>query len=134
MTITTTLQTNGDAGIPYDQFILFGDSITQMSYNQDLGFGFGAQLQEGKFVASVQLASHTDCFISLRPQARCHQQGILVRTIDTNAQIDQDSPWTEDTPRPMLSRSFPSSFLRLNSPTCDSWYAHSTPMPMLRKH
>lgn len=32
---------------PYDQFILFGDSITQMSYNQEIGFGYGAQLQEG---------------------------------------------------------------------------------------
>lgn len=34
------------AAKPYDQFILFGDSITQMSYNQEIGFGYGAQLQE----------------------------------------------------------------------------------------
>ncbi|EAW06394.1 SGNH/GDSL hydrolase family protein [Aspergillus clavatus NRRL 1] len=31
---------------PYDQFILFGDSITQMSANQSLGFGFQAALQD----------------------------------------------------------------------------------------
>lgn len=36
-----------DVAKPYDQFILFGDSITQMSYNQEIGFGYGAQLQEG---------------------------------------------------------------------------------------
>lgn len=39
---------------PYDQFILFGDSITQMSYNQEIGFGYGAQLQEGKSILSPQ--------------------------------------------------------------------------------
>lgn len=38
-----------EAGRPYDQFILFGDSITEMSFNQDLGFAFGAGLQEGTF-------------------------------------------------------------------------------------
>ncbi|KAK2762575.1 hypothetical protein FQN54_000748 [Arachnomyces sp. PD_36] len=30
---------------PYDQFILFGDSITQGSHNQDLGFAFAPALQ-----------------------------------------------------------------------------------------
>ncbi|KAJ5212452.1 uncharacterized protein N7498_004098, partial [Penicillium cinerascens] len=35
-----------DACKPYDQFILFGDSITQMSCNQALGFAFAAELQE----------------------------------------------------------------------------------------
>jgi hypothetical protein len=35
-----------DAGRPYDQFILFGDSITQMACNQELGFAFHAALQE----------------------------------------------------------------------------------------
>ncbi|KAJ5896892.1 uncharacterized protein N7473_006291 [Penicillium subrubescens] len=34
-----------DAGRPYDQFILFGDSITEMSSDQSLGFAFGAGLQ-----------------------------------------------------------------------------------------
>ncbi|KAJ5903350.1 GDSL Lipase/Acylhydrolase family protein, partial [Penicillium tannophilum] len=33
-------------GKPYDQFLLFGDSITQMSSNQDLGFGFEPALQD----------------------------------------------------------------------------------------
>ena len=39
-----------DAGRPYDQFILFGDSITEMSHNQTLGFAFGAGLQDGAFL------------------------------------------------------------------------------------
>ncbi|KAL4878981.1 SGNH hydrolase-type esterase domain-containing protein [Aspergillus karnatakaensis] len=33
-------------GKPYDQFILFGDSITQMSSNQEQGFGFQPALQD----------------------------------------------------------------------------------------
>jgi len=31
----------------YDQFYLFGDSITQDSFNQERGFGFSAALQNG---------------------------------------------------------------------------------------
>jgi hypothetical protein len=37
-----------DAFKPYDQFLLFGDSITQMACNQELGFAFHAALQECK--------------------------------------------------------------------------------------
>lgn len=33
---------------PYDQFILFGDSITELSYDPNIGFGFGAALQNGE--------------------------------------------------------------------------------------
>lgn len=33
---------------PYDQFLLFGDSITEMSASQALGFGFHPALQDGK--------------------------------------------------------------------------------------
>jgi isoamyl acetate esterase len=33
---------------PYDQFILFGDSITEMSSSQELGFAFHAALQDGE--------------------------------------------------------------------------------------
>lgn len=40
---------------PYDQFILFGDSITQMSYNQEIGFGYGAQLQEGVWLVEQEI-------------------------------------------------------------------------------
>jgi hypothetical protein len=43
-----TTQEEG-AGRPYDQFILFGDSITEMSSDQSLGFAFGAGLQHGMF-------------------------------------------------------------------------------------
>ncbi|KAJ5295371.1 hypothetical protein PENANT_c001G06213 [Penicillium antarcticum] len=39
-------QTQDDMFKPYDQFILFGDSITQMACNQELGFAFHAALQE----------------------------------------------------------------------------------------
>ncbi|KAJ5964833.1 Esterase SGNH hydrolase-type subgroup [Penicillium vulpinum] len=35
-----------DVYTPYDQFFLFGDSITQMACNQELGFAFHAALQE----------------------------------------------------------------------------------------
>jgi hypothetical protein len=34
---------------PYDQFMLFGDSITQGSSNSDLVFGFQPALQDGSF-------------------------------------------------------------------------------------
>lgn len=44
---------NQDGYQPYDQFILFGDSITQMGCNQEIGFGFHAALQEGKFSSQV---------------------------------------------------------------------------------
>ncbi|KAJ5787994.1 hypothetical protein N7457_002984 [Penicillium paradoxum] len=37
---------NDNVFTPYDQFLLFGDSITQMSCNQEVGFGFHAALQE----------------------------------------------------------------------------------------
>jgi hypothetical protein len=33
----------------YDQFFLFGDSITQDSYDQGRGFGFSAALQAGQY-------------------------------------------------------------------------------------
>lgn len=37
-----------DGRIKYDQFFIFGDSITQFSYDQRLGFGFGAALESGE--------------------------------------------------------------------------------------
>lgn len=36
-----------DSFQPYDQFILFGDSITQASHDQTHGFGFAPALQHG---------------------------------------------------------------------------------------
>ncbi|KAJ6136400.1 hypothetical protein N7512_001560 [Penicillium capsulatum] len=41
--------TGPDVAQPYDQFLLFGDSITQMSSNQEIGFGFQPALQEDQF-------------------------------------------------------------------------------------
>ena len=40
---------------PYDQLILFGDSITQQSGAQDTGFGFAPALQNGKSDAHVSI-------------------------------------------------------------------------------
>ena len=48
MAANTTPQENEESGKPYDQFFLFGDSITQMSSSQELGFGFQPALQDGK--------------------------------------------------------------------------------------
>lgn len=39
-----------------DQIILFGDSITQQSFNQDLGFGFGAALSDA-YVRSIDVVN-----------------------------------------------------------------------------
>jgi hypothetical protein len=62
--ITTEVE---DAGRPYDQFILFGDSITEMSYNQTLGFAFGAAMQDGAFsnIPGPVKIRHAYPFISL---------------------------------------------------------------------
>jgi hypothetical protein len=38
---------------PYDQFLLFGDSITQQSGCQDLGFAFAPALQDGKHLSPI---------------------------------------------------------------------------------
>lgn len=46
MTVTGTPE---DAYQQVDQFILFGDSITQFSYDQQLGFGLSGALQDGEY-------------------------------------------------------------------------------------
>ena len=46
----------GDAYQRVDQFILFGDSITQFSYNQHLGFGLSGALQDGQYCFSFLLS------------------------------------------------------------------------------
>lgn len=46
MTDIIAHQISEDESKPYDQFILFGDSLTQMACNQALGFAFAAELQE----------------------------------------------------------------------------------------
>jgi hypothetical protein len=61
-TMNSTLQgTRRPPG--YEQFLLFGDSITQMSYDQQLGFGFGAALQNGKCMPQDQDV-HKQCILS----------------------------------------------------------------------
>ncbi|KAH0565594.1 hypothetical protein GP486_001009 [Trichoglossum hirsutum] len=41
---------SGRSFVPPDQFVLFGDSITQFSNSQDRGFAFASALQDGKTV------------------------------------------------------------------------------------
>lgn len=50
----------------YEQFLLFGDSITQFSYDQRLEFGFGAALQNGQYLYLLINTHFTAviCFIS----------------------------------------------------------------------
>lgn len=59
----------------YDQIILFGDSITQMSSSQEDGFGLQAALQDSKpafnFLARTKPPS-------VYPTARCYQSGVWV--------------------------------------------------------
>lgn len=40
---------------PYDQFLLFGDSITEFSCNQSMGFAFHPALQDCMFSAPLDL-------------------------------------------------------------------------------
>lgn len=42
---------------PYKQFLLFGDSITEMSYNSRNGFAFGAELSSGKLASTNTLTT-----------------------------------------------------------------------------
>lgn len=44
---STVHPTNPILQAPYDQFLLFGDSITQAAYDQSDGFCLGAALQNG---------------------------------------------------------------------------------------
>lgn len=41
---------------PVDQFILFGDSITQFSYDQKLRFGLSGALQDSEYPFSFLLS------------------------------------------------------------------------------
>lgn len=49
-----------DGRIKYDQFFIFGDSITQLSYDQRLGFGFGAALESGELLFGFNCV-HIQC-------------------------------------------------------------------------
>lgn len=40
---------------PYDQFILFGDSITEQSCSQDWGFALTPALQDGERATFLQI-------------------------------------------------------------------------------
>lgn len=51
---------------PYDQFILFGDSITEMSSIQDTGFGLHGALQDGLFPGLLHLIWDTECLLAYR--------------------------------------------------------------------
>lgn len=66
---------------PYDQFILFGDSITQMSSNQELGFGFQPALQDGwRFLSpGFPLVLVVDPMSRLLTSSGCDQSRLWVR-------------------------------------------------------
>lgn len=116
MTIITTPQTE-DAGKPYDQFILFGDSITQMSYNQDNGFGFGAQLQEGMSTVSLMycIANST----SLCSETGCDQPGFLVNINHNHSSDHADKVQRiHDCPR---YQSFPEVFSSAADRQCSAY-------------
>lgn len=49
--ITGQVRHEGSSG-PYDQILLFGDSITQQSCSQDNGFALTPALQNGMFMIS----------------------------------------------------------------------------------
>ena len=46
---------------PYDQFILFGDSLTQQSCSQERGFAFMPALQDGKLLVLLSFHYHYHC-------------------------------------------------------------------------
>ena len=81
---------------PYDQFLLFGDSLTQQSCSQAAGFALTPALQDGTttlhspifLLKHISIMSHTishvlylfliiHCASSVHQTARCHQQGFL---------------------------------------------------------
>ena len=39
----------------YDKIVLFGDSITEFSFNSSKGFGFGLQLANGKYYVHFKI-------------------------------------------------------------------------------
>lgn len=73
---------------PYEQFILFGDSITQMSCNQDLGFAWTPALQNGEprsssiawaFALEYCIDQHLISNpLSVYKKSRCYQQRLQV--------------------------------------------------------
>jgi hypothetical protein len=59
-----------------EQFVLFGDSITQQSTSQAKGFAWTPALQDGMRLhrhASIQLSRH-----SIHSSSGCSQQGLQV--------------------------------------------------------
>lgn len=70
---------------PYDQFILFGDSITQGSSSQERGFGFQPALQDGESTDQAVLRMHYS-YPSLHAPSGRDQPGI---------QVCQSSPVSE---------------------------------------
>ena len=56
-------------GVPYDQFLLFGDSLTQRALRQEQSFGFA--LQEGALIILTQGRAEIDTWL-LRPWEKIH--------------------------------------------------------------
>ena len=54
LALSLVIPLQGEVMYELDQFVLFGDSITQNAYGQDRGFGFAAALQHGN-ISSTSL-------------------------------------------------------------------------------
>lgn len=67
---------------PLNQFILFGDSITQFSCSQQLGFGLFGALQDGKYTIPSLLSFDMNAKMlsldSVYSQVRCDKSGFFV--------------------------------------------------------
>jgi hypothetical protein len=79
-----------------EQFVLFGDSITQQSASQAKGFAWTPALQDGMQVhryVSTQLSHH-----SIHSSPRCGQQGLqvgLFKCVNHNFRLTHCHQWLQ---------------------------------------
>lgn len=57
----------------FDKIILFGDSITQLAYNQEFGFCFGPAMQDGKVILA---------YLNLEGRKQSHPFAVYNRRLD----------------------------------------------------
>jgi hypothetical protein len=91
-----------------EQFVLFGDSITQQSASQAKGFAWTPALQDGMRVhlhVSIQLNHH-----SIYPSSRCSQQGLQVgvfESVNHNFRLTHCHQWLQYHPGLKCPASYP---------------------------
>lgn len=83
-------ESSPDSFQPYDQIILFGDSLTQGSHDQAGGFAFAPALQHGSFFPLVLAlaVSYYPCFST----SRWLWQWMQVLVTDTKKERKELSP------------------------------------------